>query len=227
MTRVRLRAHPNRAPAHDLAALRCLTLALALLAIGLLGCGGARSVHRSPSADMTRGGGTHGGTTSGAHVAVVSHRAAADHDEDDAERLLSDDNNSEVTEFGHPASPADTRAISAVLRRYYATASAGNGTIACSMIVSSLAKAVPLDYGRFGPAYLRGGKTCPAMLVRLFAHEHRRLIGETASLAVRALRIHGNQGLVLLGFGKSERQISVQHEAGRWKLDGLLDGELP
>lgn len=222
----------TRPPAHSKEAAsgraRPLLVSFVLLAMCLLACGSTRHERRSAPAGTQGAPGARVATTTGANAALARHGAATDRDNDDAERLLSDDNNSAVAEFGHPASAADEHAVTALLRSYYATALAGNGVMACSMILSSLVKAVPADYGRYGPVYLRGGKTCPAVISRLFAHEHRRLIGETPRLSVLALHVRGADGVVLLGFGRlPERQISVHREAGTWKLGDLLDGELP
>jgi hypothetical protein len=208
----------------------CAKLVLLALAIvvSLAACGSARRAPRSGTPAAARQAGLSEGTASVASESAAPGHAIADSDDDDVERLPNDDNNSAVRDFGSPATAAEAHAISALLRRYYATAAAGNGALACSMILASIVKAVPLNYGVYGPTYMRGGKTCAQVLVRLFAHEHRRLLAETAHMTVTSVRLQGDLGLAMLGFsGLRERQISLQREHVTWKLAALLDGELP
>lgn len=202
-----------------------LTILLVLLSVGLAACGGARSTPRDATARAAQADSSPA-TTSAAPV--IGGRVTTDRDEDDAERLPNDDNNSAVRDFGRPATTADARAVSVLLARYYAAASAGRADVACRMILANVVRAMPVSYGVDGPSYMRGGKTCAQLLARLFRHERRRLAAETPRLTVRAVRLEGDHGLVLLGFGRlPEREIGVQRESATWKLAAPFDGELP
>jgi hypothetical protein len=204
-------------------------LAVVPLSLGVAACGG--SGRGTSSVSQTS---ANAPVSSTATTTVASNTAnrgpAGENDNDDHRRLPtpSDDyNNAVVEHYGHAASAADTRSITTLLRRYYAIARAGDGAQACTMIDPGLAKAAPVDYGQFGPGYLRGSKTCAAVMSRLFKHEHRLISAEIPHLKFMSVRLEGSRGLILLGFGSlPERQITVVREGGVWKLAVLLDGEV-
>ncbi|MFI5269428.1 MAG: hypothetical protein ACHQ7M_18785, partial [Chloroflexota bacterium] len=90
-------------------------------------------------------------------------------------------------------------------------------------IYSTLAEAVPEDYGQSppAPAYLRGS-TCPAVVTLLFKHEHGRLAVELPKLNITRVRLEGRSGLAVLSFGKlPERQIRLAREGHVWKIQSL------
>jgi hypothetical protein len=201
-------------------------LAALLLWVWAGACGGSvrHTAAGVPASSLARASSEASATANGGE----SHNGQ-DNDNDDSGPFAGDDNNSSVREFGHSATPSDVRAIAALLKRYYATTFANDGAHACSMVMASFVKAVPLDYGVFGARYLRGSKTCAAVLTRMFAHEHSRLVAEAPYLAVLDVRLQGKGALVLLGFGERhpEREITVGREGSSWKMSALLDGELP
>lgn len=136
------------------------------------------------------------------------------HDEDDKKLFA----------FGAPASGNDMRAIAAVVTRYYAVALAGSGAQGCSMIDASLVKAVPLDYGHFGPAYAHSAKTCAEVLSRLFAHERAHV---SAGIQVTGARLKDNFALAFLGARTMPASyISLEREKGTWKISQLLGAPL-
>lgn len=151
-----------------------------------------------------------------------------DNDSDNESGSYYDSDDDSVRYFGHAASATDRRAITALVKRYYAVAAAENGRSACSMIASSIAKSVPEDLGRApGPPYLHGG-TCAVVVSKLFFQNHRQLAIYASTLRVTGVRLIGNRGLAVLGFRTLPgRQIGVMRESGMWKIDALLDGELP
>jgi hypothetical protein len=133
------------------------------------------------------------------------------HDKDDRNALA----------YGHEASAADKRAITATVKHYYAIAMTGDGATACSMLASSLVRAAPEDYGGArGPLYLRGGDTCQAVLSMTFKHFHAWL---TEPVEVTAVRI-GSGGVIAFIGSRSmpASQISLEHHQGTWKIDSLL-----
>jgi hypothetical protein len=158
---------------------------------------------------------------------------SVDTDHDDGEDHLDPRNNSYhdkddagVVAYGRPATEVERAAVVATVQHYYAAAAAEQGQVACSMISPSLAKAVPEDYGSApGPAYLRGGKTCQGVMVRLFKHMHT---GLGAKIHVTAVRVKGNYGLALLGSTKAPAsELPMDRDGAHWWIGSLLAGELP
>lgn len=157
--------------------------------------------------------------------------AQADADKDNDFGAATDDsNNNAALNFGRAASPAERRAVAALLRRYYAAALAGDGPAACGMIVSSFAEAIGEDYGEgsAGAPYLQSATTCAGVLDLLFRHYHAQLAVEEPRLEVRRVRLVNHRGFAILSFGSMpEREISVAREGHVWKLQAMLDNELP
>jgi hypothetical protein len=191
-------------------------LAIVLLSVAATACGAGK------------GAGSPSQVSSNAAASSGTPAAGADNDNDPKGRI-DDINDSAVFNSGHAASVADKQAVTVLIKRYYAAALAGDGAAACSMINSTLVKAIPEDYGRGGPPYLRSGKTCTAILMLVFKHVHHLLIAEVPRLEVTRVRLLGNNlALAVLGFkGMPEREISVGREGGAWKMYSLLDDELP
>jgi hypothetical protein len=154
----------------------------------------------------------------------------ADADKDDDIGAPEDDTNNDSTvDFGHAADASDTRAITALIKRYYAAAYTENGANACKMLYSTLEEAVPEDYGESPPGqpYMRGS-TCAAVLTLLFKHVHPQLTIEHPKLEVAHVRLVEHHGIVVLRFGAlPERVISVSREGHTWRVDALLDSEVP
>ncbi len=209
---------------------------LALPVIALLGvgaCGGAgtgagSAANVPPSTTATASTPT---TATGASVtASTPVSTKADGDKDNDVGTPGDDNdNRGALLFGHAASAPEKRTITALVKRYYTTALAGDGARACSMLYSTLAEAVPEDYGLVpGPVYMRGAKTCPAAMALLFKHFHAQLALEVPKLEVTRVRLIEHHGYALLSFGTlPEREILVIREGHTWKIGGIYDGELP
>jgi hypothetical protein len=210
-------------------------LTIVSLSLGAAACGGtskgtSSATQALSNASQTPSNGTNSGTAGTTVSGATPTRPTHENDNDDHTNPpapADDPNNGSARNYGHAASAADTRAITTLLERYYAIALAGEGVKACPMIDSGLVKAVPLDYGKLGPSYLRGGKTCAAVLSLLFQHEHQKLAAEVPQLKFLSMRLESNHGLVLLGFGSlPERLITVVHEGSVWKVAMLLDGEV-
>jgi hypothetical protein len=185
------------------------------------------------------GDGAHAGGTATSALAPspandlpASPQTKVDSDEDSDISLATrydDKHHRAVLEAGRAASPAAAAAVTAVLKRYYAAAEAGNGAAACAMILKSLARAVPEDYGEPpGPPYMRS-KTCQGAMTLLFKHYHPQLALELPRLRVARIRASGSQATAFLTFAAMpERMILLRQESGNgWKLAALLDSELP
>jgi hypothetical protein len=136
---------------------------------------------------------------------------------------------------GHEADAADLRAIAATVKRYYATAVAGDGARACAMLSSPIVKTVPIEYGRYGAPYLHDD-TCAEVLSKLFEHFHRQILTEAARLKVIAARLEGDHGYAALRTrtpcipGRcvldtrilTLTKVLVKREGSSWKIESLL-----
>jgi hypothetical protein len=208
-------------------------LIAALLSVCVAACGG-RSKDTSSASPTSSNTVPTAITTSAtiSNTTSTANPATADSDKDnDVGAPYDDKNNNSVLDYGHEAGAAEKQTVAAVVQRYYAAAAADNGVKACSMLYSTLAEAVPEDYGQgsAGPSYLRSGNSCPAVMVLMFKHFHSQLAAELPVLEVTHVRLVGRRGLAIVGFeGKMpERQIPVIRERRTWKLVALLDSELP
>jgi hypothetical protein len=145
---------------------------------------------------------------------------------DNAKQRYYDGDDSAISAFGRPASSGEERALTSVVKRYYDAAVKDDGTKACSLILPSFARAIPEDFGRVpGPLYLRGAKTCPAVMSRVFRHERARL---TAVLVVTGARVKAGEAYVLLGSKRDPASYVFLRRYGRtWRIVGLLSSPLP
>lgn len=164
------------------------------------------------------------------NIAPAPVQARADGDGDsDIHAPGNDNDNSAALNSGNPASPAEKRNITKLIERYYASALAENGVVACSMLFSTLEESVPEDYGISPPGqpYMKG-TTCPAVLAGVFKHFHPQLAAELPKLEVARVRVQGRHGDVILSFGKMPmREIQTSLEGRTWRVDALLDSEVP
>lgn len=139
-------------------------------------------------------------------------------------RAYHDEDDQAVVQFGHPANSHDLHAVRTTVERYYSAARALHGSKACALMLTTFAKAVPLDYGKLGASYLRGGKTCAGVLTLLFKHMRREL-GEPVQ--VTEVRISGSTALAFLG-SKAMRAsvISLKREGTRWAVSQTIGAVL-
>jgi hypothetical protein len=221
----------------DRAAMRSLLVLLtaALLSVGAVACSSsgkssASSTRSSLSPSATVATTTTGATTASTNTGPAPAETKADADKDNDVGAPNDDtNNNSVLNYGSEASPADKRAVAAVLKRYYALAAADEGTEACAMLDEVLSEAVAEDYGKgsAGPSYLKAGTSCPQVMDLLFVHYRNQLAVELPKLEVARVRLIGHRGFAILHFGRlPEREISVVREGHVWKLGELLDSEV-
>jgi hypothetical protein len=133
------------------------------------------------------------------------------------------DDRSILAPYGSRTSPADTSAVTTLVKRYYVAAAAGDGAQACSLLSSSLATGLAL-----------GGSTqstvseCAAPMSQLFKQQHQRLVAqEVATMVVVGVHVKGNTGLAVLGFKKMpESEITVVREDHAWKIDALFESDM-
>jgi hypothetical protein len=136
-----------------------------------------------------------------------------------------DNDDYRVRTFGHASSAAEQRAVTALITRYYAAAARGDSAAACSLLYTPLAESVSEDYGQAGPIYLRGAKTCRAVMSLLFKHFYSQL---RAQVDVTGVRVEGRVARVLLGSRTMPAGVlTVERVGGGWRVDGLLGSPLP
>jgi hypothetical protein len=177
-------------------------LATAGLCLGVSACGGAGT--RSPA----------GASASRSAIVMGSDR---DNDNDH------NDDDSHVLNYGHAASAADERESVALVKRYFALAAMGDGAQACGLLVPLLAETVA---EQDGSSPRLPGRTCGAVVSRLFVRDHRVLAEKNAHLKVLKVRVDGEKALILLDFTEipEVRQILERRVDGTWKLHELFDG---
>jgi hypothetical protein len=204
-------------------------LAVALFGVGSSACGGASKSKGSASQTSSDVAATTPTTTATRTTPARDYTKADADKDDDIGAGYDDTNNNSLLDFAHAASASDKQAITALVKRYYAAAAAEDGAKACSMLYFTLAEAVPEDYGQSPPGqpYMLG-KTCPVVMTKLFKHFHSQVAAHNATLKVTRVRLNQHHGLAVLSFGRMpERQISVAREGHTWKIEALLDSELP
>jgi hypothetical protein len=128
--------------------------------------------------------------------------------------------------YGHSPSAAGGRAIASIVKRYYAAASAGDGAAACSLLLPSLARSVPEDYGKSaGLSYLLGAKTCKMVLSMLFQHFHSQL---AEAIQVVEVRVMGSSAQVVLSSKTMPASnIFLLRQSNSWKVEEILGQPLP
>jgi hypothetical protein len=176
-----------------------VSVAIALLALGAGACGGARR---------------------------ASGLLMGDQDADNPHGGYYDSDDNGVRYQGHEASAADRQAITVLIKRYYAAAASDDGAGACALTYYIDIETIPEQYGQPpGPLWLRGAKTCPAVLSLVFKHFHSRL---TAAIEVTGVRVSGDRADVLVGFRTLPAGVvKARREGHTWKIDGLLAVALP
>jgi hypothetical protein len=133
------------------------------------------------------------------------------------------ENDDHIRTYGHEASGAERRMIVALVKRYYADVAAGDGAAACGLLNSSLAKAVPEDYGQPpGPPALRG-KTCAAVMSKLSRYVPGQPTAVLAATKVTGVRLRGAQGFVQLSSTAMRTgEIAIAREGSSWKVEVLI-----
>ena len=202
--------------------------AMVLLGVGASACGSEKSTNSRPHAASNA---AETGTAAITEPGAYSHGdyTKADSDKDNDIGTPNDTDNGSVLDFALPASATDKRAITAVIKRYYMAAAAADGAQACSLLYITFAEAIPEDYGVSPPGqpYMRGN-TCPAVMTGVFKHFHRQIAADDATLKVTRVRLEEHHGFAVLSFGgMPQREIPVRLERHAWKIESMLDNELP
>jgi hypothetical protein len=150
-----------------------------------------------------------------------------DNDADNPSGSYFDRDDDPIRRFGHAAGAADRHAVTALLEHYFTAAITADGATACSLLERLRVTVIPEDIVQWGPPYL-SGTTCAAVMSKVLRLNHRQVAAHRPTLRVSDVRLEGDVGLVMLAFGKLPgREMTVRREGVTWKLDSLLDNELP
>lgn len=198
--------------------------AVALAGLGVFSCSSVRVERRT---QIASGGGKRTPVVAPIlGVAAGSKYYVGDHDDDDFKHSELDSDDHQLRDYGNAARAGDRRAISAVVMHYLGAAGAGNTALACSLLARR--PAAPGLSVEVPEAYRPPAKNCSEEASRIFSENHAELAAELPTAQVTAVRVGDNNGLALLGFTViPERWIAVAHEGYEWKVDALLDSEVP
>jgi hypothetical protein len=155
-------------------------------------------------------------------TAIMKLDTDRDHDNRAASHYDSDEHSYVV--FGHPANAGDRMAIENMLRSYYDAAAADNGTRACLLIDSLEAESIADRSSTRSGSTL---KACAAVATETFAQHRRELVAKRERLSFLALRVEGEIGLALLGFGPGSEGYLLLHREGVWKTAELENSVFP
>jgi hypothetical protein len=169
---------------------------------------------------------------------AVSPRAAAPSsllrgDNDEVEGHHREDDDALVRGFGHRASARSGREVAAAIGRYLAAAAAGEGVAACALMSARLLHddALALEAEAYGPSPAAPsliGRPCAYIARLLFGERHASLSALNASAVVTAVRVLRARTIAILAsHSLPERQMPLVHERGAWRIDSLLDREIP
>ncbi len=128
--------------------------------------------------------------------------------------------------YGHTASAAEARAIASVVRAYYAAAAAGNGAAGCKVLLAGFAGSLAEAYAEVsGPPYLRGARTCAAVMSALFRHFRPEL---EEAITVVEVRVADGRAQVIVGSRRMRASsISLVRSDGAWRVNEIIGQALP
>jgi hypothetical protein len=113
-----------------------------------------------------------------------------------------------------------------LVSNYYAAAAAEDGAKACSLLMPFIAESAVEDLGRDSGTR---GRTCAAVMSRLFKGRHAVVVGESASLKFYAVRASPRKAVTVLSFANlpEVRVLAERRDAGgAWRVLNLEDGIL-
>jgi hypothetical protein len=202
-------------------------MAFGALAVGITACGGASagtsvSSHTPPRAS----------TLSEVAAAIATHTEPPhgflnDGDRDGVggrgsdQHSYHDSDDSAIAAFVSGTDPAEAKPIATVVENYYRALAGGDGEKACAMLLPSLAKSLPGEYGRgAGPPYLLGAKSCPEIIARVSRHFRSSLTG---AVTVTGIHVSHPGAFVQLGSPTLPlTEFKLIRVNGAWKVDVLI-----
>jgi hypothetical protein len=187
-------------------------IAVSALGLGASACGGAGAGPKTDSGSRTSNAFAAHGNAYGGEGNVT----AKGFDSDDAP----------IRFFGHEASAAERQAIAALLRRYYALATRGDGRKACGLMHPLIVEHIPEEYEEQPAGY---GHTCATVMSKLFQMRHARLVLDSSTLVLTGVRAEGDRALVLVRFAGEPvpDHIAVHREGSSWKIWELFAEQMP
>jgi hypothetical protein len=208
-------------------------LAIAISCVGMSACGSAGANHPRKTSSSTPVTGHFENDGDNDVIGDADEDNGNDNDNDPSADDRPNDNldyhdsdDFAILDSGHPADAADRQAVTIAVKRYYAAAAAQDATEACRLMDPAYASALPEDYGGGpGPAYLRGAKTCAAVLSLVFKRAHRQL---QSTIEVTGVRVNGGHALALLGSATMPASYAnLERKQGTWRIDTLIGDPLP
>lgn len=195
---------------------------------GTTGSTATTTATTSTAATTTTAGGSSGGGDSASGATLANPIPTGDQDGDSSDETAFDKDDGFITTFGHAADPSDRKTITNLVKNYYSAIAAADGAKACSLLFFVIVESAAETYGQTATNATAGrGKTCGAVMSKVFAATHRQLVAENSHLKVIAIRVQAKRAWVLLRFGPaSVRRLVVYREGDTWKVGELLDTEL-
>ncbi len=211
-------------------------LVVVLLGTTLPACGGTAKV-ASSAATATMGTGPTGTITASAAASHSYLKEDGDRDGDDGShpKQAGLDNGSLLATYRGIANQVETRAITMLVKRYYAASLSDDAARACALLSAALGKGLAVrqaqltQLGRTTATAQDARGTCVAAISPLLAQEHQHLATEDpTTMRMIGLHLKGNLALVVLGFKRApEAEIIVEGKGRAWKIGALFDGEMP
>jgi hypothetical protein len=180
---------------------------IALLSLGFAACGGTSKGTDSASSSSS---------------SATTNAGVSKKDRDDDGDNNDDDN--QVLYYGHAPSAAERRPIVALVTSYYTAAAAEDGAKACALLMPFVAESVVEDIGH-SPGLQ--GKTCAAVMSKLFRAHHALLSGESSTLKFYSVRAGDGKALTVLSVAnlpEVRQLIERRDSSGAWRVLSLLDG---
>jgi hypothetical protein len=205
-------------------------LAAALLGVGTTGCGDAGNAGSTsqPPSDTIAAASDSSGAVSSATSPGGYSKKDGDKDNDDnlrGNKSAENDDAALLHSYGGDVAQVVRQEVTALVRRYYTAALAADGVRACSLLSASLAGGVAEEPAQ--PSATTN--SCASTVAALFRQQHTQLAADDVpTMGVTEVRAKGNLGLAVLGFRRlPEGEILIAREGGAWKIDSLLDSEMP
>jgi hypothetical protein len=212
----------------------------ALLAIGVVACGAGRrdaahaaqrmAAEAAPTGASTRAALRDDGDADGASAAGGAPAGrGADADADGYGQGYYDWDDEHVLDYGRPARAAEAASMIAAVRRYYATAAAGDGAGACRELSAGFAASVASTYRGIPGLPKSGARSCGTTMTALLRDLRPQLSKQRATLKTGVARVEADGGRVLVGFEAAwpNRYLQLRRERGAWKIAELEAGALP
>jgi hypothetical protein len=165
----------------------------------------------STSSTPSAGSSTTGSSSTGTGTSSTPSRGATRGDES-------------IKNFGQPASAAETQAVGATVKRYYAALAGADGATACSLLSARISRSLTAGLGRSPKLRDKG---CPGIIALLFKHRARQASAALAGVEVTKVRVDGNRGFALLhSKSTNTTEVPIVRENGEWKVGALIGGSL-